>query len=435
MIHLSPDIELGGDNVGQLQKILQDMLPKGRGLNACYSCGACASGCPASGLADMDPRKFVRMISLGMDEEVMFCDWVWMCTTCNRCVHVCPMNIDIPQMVFFVRKNWPENRRPEKMVNLCRTSSTTDTCSSKGLDKEDFKFIVAETADTVREEIPGFETFNVPLDRKGAELFLNQDSRIPVEEPDEMGPLWKILYMAGADWTYGSQGWASENYCMFLSDDEAWEGLVRRKAAAVDRLGCKVLLNTECGHDFYAMRHGLDKFGVPHSFEIKSIVEYYARWIREGRLKVRSDWNLDLKVKFTVQDPCQLVRKGYGDLIADELRFVIEAVVGEGNFIDMVPNRSNNYCCGGGGGAIETDFGPERREYGRIKLEQILDTRADYCITICNNCLTQIRHLGEHYDAGFRTVHLWTVLGLALGVLGKKERKYLGDDLKQVGLI
>ena len=68
--------------------------------------------------------------------------------------------------------------------------------------------------------------------------------------------------------------------------------------------------------------------------------------------KVNSDWNRELKIKFTVQDPCQIVRKSYGDPIAEDLRFVVKAVVGEENFIDMQPNRSNNYCCGGGGGFL-----------------------------------------------------------------------------------
>jgi len=29
-------------------------------------------------------------------------------------------------------------------------------------------------------------------------------------------------------------------------------------------------------------------------------------------------------------------------------------------------------------------------------------------------------------------VHLWTILCLAMGILGPKEREYLGDDLKDV---
>ena len=84
-------------------------------------------------------------------------------------------------------------------------------------------------------------------------------------------------------------------------------------------------------------------------------------------MKVNSDWNKDLKVKFTVQDPCQIVRKSYGDPIAEDLRFVVKSIVGEENFIDMHPNRSNNYCCGGGGGFLQSGYKEERLEYGRIK--------------------------------------------------------------------
>ena len=64
-------------------------------------------------------------------------------------------------------------------------------------------------------------------------------------EPDEMVPLWKILDKVGANWTYGTKGWAAENYCLFEANDEKWEHIVRVKAKAVDDLGAKVWLNTE----------------------------------------------------------------------------------------------------------------------------------------------------------------------------------------------
>jgi len=66
-----------------------------------------------------------------------------------------------------------------------------------------------------------------------------------VTEPDEMVPLWKIMHLAGADWTYGTKGWAAENYCLFSADNESWEKIVRTKVKAVEELGCKVWLNTE----------------------------------------------------------------------------------------------------------------------------------------------------------------------------------------------
>ena len=40
-------------------------------LDLCLTCGACTGGCPASRQYDMDPRRFLRMLLLGMDEEIV----------------------------------------------------------------------------------------------------------------------------------------------------------------------------------------------------------------------------------------------------------------------------------------------------------------------------------------------------------------------------
>ena len=151
-------------------------------------------------------------------------------------------------------------------------------------------------------------------------------------------------------------------------------------------------------------------------------------------MKVNSDWNKDLKIKFTVQDPCQLVRKSFGDPVAEDMRFVVRSVVGEENFIDMNPNRSNNYCCGGGGGFLQSGFPDARRYYGKRKFDQIMETGADYCLTPCHNCHAQIHDLKEHYGGKYHTTHLWTIICLSLGILGGNEREYLGSDLAEVGL-
>lgn len=114
------------------------------------------------------------------------------------------------------------------------------------------------------------------------------------------------------------------------------------------------------------------------------------------------------------------------------MRFVVKAVVGEENFIDMTPNRSNNYCCGGGGGFLQSGLPEARRAYGKLKDEQIKNTGATYCITPCHNCHAQVHDLSEHYGGGYHTLHLWTLISLSLGVLGENERTYLGPDLADV---
>lgn len=224
---------------------VKELLPEGGNLNLCLTCGACVSGCPAAGLADMDPRKFLRMCAMGLDDEVTTTPWVWMCTMCERCSYVCPMKINIPQLVFNARATWPRDMRPSGIRNSCDMALRNDSNSAMGTAPDDFVFVVQDVLEEYRESQPEFADMQAPIDKEGAHFFLNQNSREPVTEPDELVPLWKILHLAGVDWTYGSKGWAAENYCLFLAENESWEHVTRVSANQADKLGVKVFLNTE----------------------------------------------------------------------------------------------------------------------------------------------------------------------------------------------
>jgi len=238
-------IKLGGKKQSTFIDKVKEILPEGGNLNLCLTCGACSSGCPATGLDGMDPRKFLRMAALGLDEEVTSTDWVWHCTMCQRCIYVCPMKIDIPRLVFFARQSWPREERPKGILGSCDMALRNDSCSAMGASPEDFEFVVEDLLEEYREAQPEFKDMEAPIDKQGAEFFLNQNSREPVTEPDELLPLWKILHRAGVDWTYGSKGWGGENYCMFLADDEGWKHIVQTSINQAKELGCKTYLNTE----------------------------------------------------------------------------------------------------------------------------------------------------------------------------------------------
>ncbi len=224
---------------------VKELLPDGGNLNLCLTCGLCSSGCPATGLVSMDPRKMLRMIALGLDEEVLASDWPWMCTMCQRCIYACPMKIDIPQLIYNIRAQRPREERPKGILGSCDMALKNDTNSAMGTNEEDFIFVVEDVLEQYQEEQPEFAEMQAPIDKEGAEFFLNQNSREPVTEPDEMVPLWKILHLAGVDWTYGSKGWAGENYCMFLADDDAWKHVVQTQTDQTHKLKCKTYLNTE----------------------------------------------------------------------------------------------------------------------------------------------------------------------------------------------
>ena len=213
-------------------------------FDLCLTCGTCTGGCPASEQYGLDPRKFLRMLLLGMDDEVKETPWAWVCTMCARCKFACPMDIDIPKLIYNVRASWPRDKRPKGIRGSCDLHIRSG--SAMGVSKEDFTFTVEDVAEEIREEHPGFENLQVTVDRVGANIALNQNSREPVTEPDELGPLWKILHMVGADWTYPTVMWGGENYCMFLADDEGWRYIMEEFVYHIEEnLGCDTVVNTE----------------------------------------------------------------------------------------------------------------------------------------------------------------------------------------------
>lgn len=60
------------------QKLPEDVLEKleGANLNLCLTCGTCSGGCPITGnpaedMQGWDTRKVIRMLALGMLDEVV----------------------------------------------------------------------------------------------------------------------------------------------------------------------------------------------------------------------------------------------------------------------------------------------------------------------------------------------------------------------------
>ncbi len=224
-----------------VKKEIEKNFPDAR-LDYCLTCGLCASGCPATGIEGLDPRKFLRLLVLGQDEEILKSNWIYACTMCARCRYACPMGIDVGRIVYEIRRMRPREERPK---NLQRSCDLQKASNSTGIPNEDFVWVVGDVLEEIRANEPEWADLEAPMDRAGAEYYLNQNAKEPTVEPDEMVPLWKILHTVGADWTYSSTWWDGANYCLFTGDPEDWKETVRKQAEVVDSLGCRYYINTE----------------------------------------------------------------------------------------------------------------------------------------------------------------------------------------------
>jgi heterodisulfide reductase subunit C len=61
----------------------------------CYQCGNCSAGCPAAFTFDYAPNQVMRMLQVGMVDEVLSSKAVQNCIQCLTCTARCPREIDI----------------------------------------------------------------------------------------------------------------------------------------------------------------------------------------------------------------------------------------------------------------------------------------------------------------------------------------------------
>ena len=106
----------------------------------CVTCALCASACPASGVDGFDPRKLIRMLSLGMEAALVAARWPWICTMCGKCENVCPMEIDIADAVRRVRSLRPRDQVPGIIHN--GLAAALETGNNLRLPQDDFVFIL-----------------------------------------------------------------------------------------------------------------------------------------------------------------------------------------------------------------------------------------------------------------------------------------------------
>lgn len=205
----------------------------------CVTCGICSSCCPVSGVDQFDPRKLVRMISLGLKDETVDSRWPWICTMCGKCESVCPMGINISDIIRHVRSMRDRDSVPGILHK--GLEAAIQTGNNLRLPKEDFIFILEDVGEEIAEE-PGFDGFTVPIDKKGANLLTTIHNKLVNTHTEDLKHWWKIFYAAKEDWTVPSHEWEGTNWGLFTGDDPAMKTMVGRIAHHMEQLQAKNLL-------------------------------------------------------------------------------------------------------------------------------------------------------------------------------------------------
>jgi heterodisulfide reductase subunit C len=76
----------------------------GEKVSRCFHCRKCTNGCPMAFAMDVLPNQVMRMIQLGIQEELLKSKTLWICASCQACTTRCPNDIDIAHVMDSLRQ-------------------------------------------------------------------------------------------------------------------------------------------------------------------------------------------------------------------------------------------------------------------------------------------------------------------------------------------
>lgn len=344
---------------------------------------------------DLDEPTLERLAEMAFSE----------CTLCRRCTFNCPMGVDTALMMRTIRgMATAAGKAPEILEILA------DSAIEKGNNPEIFRTLFLEQIGEMEKDLQklvGDPSAKIPVEKEGARVLY-----VALAGAHTILPPAAIFHVVKEDWTLSL--YEAANYGVFLGDTARAKAIAKRILDEAKRLRVKEVVVAECGHACASLVwEAPNWFGETFPFRMRSVVELFAEYVRQGKLKLDPSANPE---PITYHDSCNLARTSG---IYQEPREILKAVAQ--NFKEMTPHGLENYCCGGGGGLVALDeYNDKRMRAGKPKAEQIKATGAQTVAAACENCRLQLGDLNNYYNLNVRITPLADLIVKAMRLPGQE---------------
>ena len=303
------------------------------------------------------------------------------CNLCGRCSLMCPMGIDIADLIEQARRGMFEaGLAPKELYEKAAYQRQTGQPEP--------------TSEPYREQLLAIgQKFGVdiPLDKPQAEVMLTVPRTDIDHYPAAVAAIARVMAHLKVDCTFRTDGLIAENYGYYAGGRDWQRRISMRLVDEAVACRAKVLIVPECGHAYSALRwEAAELLGRSLPFKVQHVTEYLADALESGRLKLRPA-NAGVTA---FHDPCQLVRKGG---VTEAPRRLMRAMGIEPT--ETVRHIGYNICCGGGGGVFDIKrAAPLRYRVIEEKFNEIDGTGAQTFLTSCSDCRRTFDDGKQHFN-------------------------------------